>query len=68
MVIQGKARRYVLGLLVALLIGLFVREAVAQVIATPPACKTATPSDWEYYQYMCWNYPSAAPLRGILVR
>jgi hypothetical protein len=68
MVIQGKARRYVLGLLVALLIGLFVREAVAQHIPTPEACKNSTPSDWEWWENMCWNYPSAAPHRGILVR
>lgn len=70
MVIQGKARRVFLGLLAALLIGLFVREAVAQMVATPQVCRETTSSDWAWWKNGCWNYPAAPdqPFTGFVVR
>lgn len=69
MAIQGKARRFALAVLTVLFLALWVRAAMAQVIATPEACKTSTPSDWAWWENMCWNYPSSTSAhRGFLVR
>ena len=66
--IQGKPRRYVLALLVAVVVAMFARAAFAQAIPTPEACKRSTPSDWEWWEHMCWNYPSesAKSMRGLV--
>jgi hypothetical protein len=71
MVIQGKARRFVLGMLIALLLTLFVREAVAQMIPTPQVCRETTPADWAWWENWCWNYPASGGSlmhSGFLVR
>lgn len=71
MVIQGKARRFVVGILAALVIALFVREAAAQMIPTPEVCKRTTPSDWEWWANWCWNYPASGGSlmhTGFLIR
>jgi hypothetical protein len=69
MVFQARIRKAVIALLVVLLVGAFIREAVAQMIPTPEVCKRTGPSDWEWWENWCWNYPSAAgyPQRGFLI-
>jgi hypothetical protein len=69
MVIQAR-KRFVVAFVVAVMLALFVREATAQVIATPEACKNSTPSDWAWWENLCWNYPSAMPAmhRGFVIR
>lgn len=59
MVVSHRPRRFVLVLLALVLVGLFVRQATAQMIPTPEVCKRTTPADWEWWENLCWNYPTA---------
>jgi hypothetical protein len=70
MVVHGKARRFVVGILIAVLVAMFVSKAHAQLIPTPEICKTTSPDDWAWWYHMCWNYPTASgayPQRGFLL-
>lgn len=68
MVVQGKARRFTVAILAAVLLALFVREAAAQMIPTPKICQTTTPDDLAWWANWCWNYPTFANPTPVLVR
>jgi hypothetical protein len=60
-------RRYLTGVLVAVVLVLTVAHVAGQVLIPDP-CKDMMPSDWEYWMFSCWLKSGLADFGGFIVR